>query len=344
MGRSFDIDPELAQARTPPAALYTDPAWHDEVVERVLRRGWHHLHAVASAPGATVVPLELAGRPLVWTSDGEERLLSNVCTHRGAVLVDAPCKVHALRCPYHGRRFRLDGTPTTAPGFPEVPVDEVLPAAVIARSGPWRWGAVQGPPAFGTWWGQLADRLPDYPFEALKYDPTEDRDHPIDVPWLVYVENYLEGLHIPFVHPELARTLDLASYRTELLPYGTVQRGLAAAGEPALELGGERVAALYFWLFPATMVNVYPGGVSLNLVEAAGHGRCVVRYRTWVRDASLRGRGAGGDLDLVEAQDQAVVRRAWAGMRSGAWRPARYSPTHEQGVHHFHRLLADALR
>ena len=91
------------------------------------------------------------------------------------------------------------------------------------------------------------------------------------------------------------------------------------------------------------MVNVYPWGLSVNVVEPLSPTTTRVRFLSFVGDGSLRGRGAGGDLHGVELEDEAVVERVQRGTRSRLWRPGRYSPRHELGVHHFHRMLADAL-
>jgi choline monooxygenase len=163
------------------------------------------------------------------------------------------------------------------------------------------------------------------------------------------VDNFLEGFHVRFVHQRLSHTLDLPLYTTELYEHSVLQYGVAAPGEPALEppVGhpdhGRHVAAYWWWLFPATMVNVYPWGISVNVVEPLSASTTRVRFLSFVRDPSLRGRGAGGDLHGVELEDEAVVERVQRGARSRLWRPGRYSPRHELGVHHFHRMLADAL-
>src|SRR4030095_7677310 len=104
--------------------------------------------------------------------------------------------------------------------------------------------------------------------------------------------SFREGLHSPFVHPALQASV--ASYRVETFAGGSVQIARARADEPAAPiplaqaasggrvrlsgaradepalalarehaLSGERLAALYFWIFPATMLNVYPWGMSL---------------------------------------------------------------------------------
>jgi choline monooxygenase len=62
-----------------------------------------------------------------------------------------------------------------------------------------------------------------------------------------------------------------------------------------------------------------------------------------VCDASKLDAGAGAGLDRVEREDEAVVEAVQAGVRSTLYERGRYSPTREQGVHHFHRLLAGAL-
>ena len=54
--------------------------------------------------------LSLLDEPLLLVRDGAGtlRCLSNVCTHRGKILVEKPCEANGIRCGYHGRRFALD--------------------------------------------------------------------------------------------------------------------------------------------------------------------------------------------------------------------------------------------
>jgi choline monooxygenase len=68
-----------------------------------------------------------------------------------------------------------------------------------------------------------------------------------------------------------------------------------------------------------------------------------VIFRSFVADASRLGQGAGAALDTVEMEDEAAVVSVQRGIRSRLYRDGRYSPRHEAGVHHFHRLLAAAL-
>ena len=107
---------------------------------------------------------------------------------------------------------------------------------------------------------------------------------------------------------------------------------------------GLRLAAYYGWLFPNLMLNVYPWGLSVNVVEPVSPSHTRVHFRSYVADPSRLAEGAGGALDAVELEDEAAVLSVQRGLRSRLYRQGRYAPHHEQGVHHFHRLLAQALR
>jgi choline monooxygenase len=58
----------------------------------------------------------------------------------------------------------------------------------------------------------------------------------------------------------------------------------------------------------------------------------------------LEDTGAGADLHRVELEDEAVVQATQVGVRARLYDRGRYSPQHEQAVHHFHRWLAERMR
>jgi choline monooxygenase len=160
------------------------------------------------------------------------------------------------------------------------------------------------------------------------------------------VENYLEGFHIPYVHPGLNQAVDYASYGDELFRYSSLQLARARSDEPAFETqsgDGKRIAAYYAWIFPNLMLNFYPWGLSVNRVVPEAVDRTRVEFRAYVRDEAKRGRGAGALLHEVEMEDEAVVEAVQRGVRSRFYRGGRYSPTRERGTHHFHRLLCEFM-
>jgi len=124
METRFHIHPDVTEASTIDKAFYLDPAVWALSREHIFARCWHWLGALddAAEPGS-LAPREvlpgLLDEPLLLARDGGGllRCLSNVCTHRGNLLVQAACRAKDIRCGYHARRFGLDGTMLSMPGF-----------------------------------------------------------------------------------------------------------------------------------------------------------------------------------------------------------------------------------
>jgi choline monooxygenase len=356
----IEIHEDIRKAATLPARAYADPEILARARERVFARSWQFAGDAdrVKIPGQTHPFTLLEGaldEPLVLTRDADDVLhcLSNVCTHRGNRVVDADGVERELRCRYHGRRFGLDGRFLSMPEF-EGAQDFPGPAESLPRVPFGTWGKllfVSLAPAvpLGETIGPMRARTAGMPLDRAARDATRSRDYLVRANWALYVDNYLEGFHIPYVHPGLAGALDYGSYRTELFPWGSVQVGVARDGEdafdppPSVSGRAERVAAYYFWVFPNTMFNVYPWGISVNVVVPLAVDRTKVVFLSYVWDPSRLDTGAGAGLDRVEREDEVVVESVQQGVRGRLYDRGRYSPAREQGVHHFHRLLARAL-
>ena len=356
---------DITRAETLPGWAYTDPEVYAAQVEQVFARSWQFVcnTEVVRVPGEVFPFVLLEGslhEPLVLTRDEHDRVhaLSNVCTHRGHLVVLASGGVHRhLTCRYHGRRFGLDGRFEFMPemkqanGFPR-PCDS-LPKVACEAFGPWLFVSLDPAMAFDAWVADLRQRLGHIPWSEFRLDPSRSRDYLVQANWMTYCDNYLEGFHIPYVHASLNEVVDYGQYRTELFEWGSLQVGVASrtdGGTPVFDLpsghpdAGQRIAAYYYWLWPNTMLNVYPWGLSVNLVQPLGVDRTRVRFRSYVWNPHLLDHGAGADLDRVEREDEAVVERVQVGLRSRLYKPGRYSPSRESGVHHFHRLVTQTLR
>ena len=363
LGGGPRIAPEIGRAETLPGRWYADPEVHVRARERVFARSWHLVgrESDVRVPGQ-VYPARLGegslDEPILLTRDREDRLhcLSNVCTHRGALVCEGPGVESVLRCRYHGRRFGLDGKFLSMPefegveGFPSARDD--LPRVELESWRGFLFAALDPAFPFAELVAPVEQRVGHLPFDAASFDPAGSRDYLVRANWALYCDNYLEGFHVPYVHAGLAAAIDYGSYRTELFPWSSLQVGVAAGGEEAFDLpadhpdGGGRsgpVAAYWFWLFPNLMLNVYPWGLSVNVVQPLAVDRTRVRYTRWVWDASRIETSAGAALDRVEREDEAVVESVQQGVGSRLYGRGRYSPARETGVHHFHRLLAGLL-
>ncbi len=324
--------------------FYIDPDLFAQQRCKVLGRSWHYLASSSSLgeqAGSVSPQVLLPGsldEPVVLLrhEGGGESCLSNVCSHRAAEVVLEPGIVSQLRCPYHGRCFGLDGRLRSAPGFADPSGD--LEPVQLARLGPFLFAALEATQPFPS----LDPRLVPLPWDELRLDASLSSSWSVRAHWALYVENYLEGLHIPFVHPGLSGALDWKRYRYEEFDGGSLQVGIAAPGEPAFA-GEERVAGWYLWLFPTTMLNIYPWGVSLNRVLPVSSELTRIEFEAWQWNPSLSGVGAGSGLDVVEREDEVVVESVARGLRSLRARRSEYSPEHERGLQHFHSQLRELL-
>lgn len=357
---AFHVDPDIRSASTIDKRFYLDEAVYAASRERIFDRSWQWIGDLADMDGAGALsPREMLpgfmDESLLLARDrgGVIRCLSNVCTHRGNLLVREACKAEDIRCGYHSRRFDFTGRMTFMPAFKEAanfpaPCDN-LPELSFGAWDTLAFASLAPVAPLQAFIGDAQARLAGIPLDGLVHAPQLGRDFEFDASWALYVENYLEGLHVPFVHPALTQRLDLKGYSDEQFRYSNLQFAPAADGDPAFDPPrsspdhGRRIAAYYFWIFPNLMLNFYPWGLSLNLVVPLGPSRTRVVFRSYVRDSALLGTGAGGALHDVEFEDEAVVVAVQKGIRSRLYSKGRYSPSHERCTHHFHRLLCEFM-
>ncbi len=358
----FEIDADIRKARTLPSEFYTDARNFELSKEKIFARTWQFVgraDEVESLKPITLLPGFL-DEPLLLAKNGDSlSCMSNVCTHRGKILIEEPCRASLIRCGYHGRRFSLDGKFLSMPEFEDVidfpsESDNLQQVAFANRAG-FLFASVDPIAPFEDFVNDAAARLEDVEPEGLKL--TSVREYEIDAHWALYCENYLEGFHIPFVHKSLNEIVDYGSYRTETFRFSSLQTALSEPG--AIATGSElsvaknpvaiapgsdkTVAGRYLFIFPNLMFNFYPWGISVNVVRPVTPQKTIVEFLTYVVDESQVNTGAGADLHRVEMEDEAVVESVQRGIRSRFYSHGRYSPTREQGTHHFHRLIAEFM-
>ena len=360
MKSKFTIHPDVKKAETLPAAFYRDVEVFDELKEKIFARSWQWLGDEA------LLPLPESAHPFVFMESflpeamilvrdggGRLRCMSNVCTHRGNLLVQNPGKFRQLHCMYHGRKFDLDGKFLSMPEFKEAdnfPRDcEDLHSFPIGKWGPLLFTSLEPAFDFSEITSMLDARLSFLPLNELRFRADLSKDYLVNCHWALYCDNYLEGFHIPFVHRDLNKVLDYGSYASELYKHATLQIGYSAGGDDVFDLpkghvnAAKSVAAYYYWIFPNTMLNFYPWGLSVNVVKPQGMNRTRVSFLSYVLDESKIHSGAGAALDKVEREVEFVVEGVAKGLQSRYYKSGRFSPTMEKGVHHFHRLLAEYL-
>src|SRR6478736_614690 len=353
---SFFIDNNIAKAKTIDTDFYTQRKFYKAAKEKIFAPSWQFIgntEMVKEAGDAFPFTLfeHYLNEPLLLTKDKQDQLhcLSNVCTHRGNLVVYEACKLNQLKCRYHGRLFSLDGKFVSMPEFKEVEnfptSDDDLHQLPLFKWGSLLFTSLTSQYKAAVFLNEMMQRIEWFPVDDLKFRGDLSKDYYVEASWALYCENYLEGFHIPFVHAGLNQVLDFGEYTTEIFRYSNLQLGIGKKGDVCFDLPSsspdfeKEVAAYYFWVFPNMMFNFYPWGLSLNIVQPLNVSETKVSFLTYVFDENKLGTRAGSGLDTVELEDEEVVQNVQKGIRSRFYKHGRYSVKREQGTHHFHSLI-----
>jgi choline monooxygenase len=361
----LDYSPtELARAKTIPSRWYLDPTMLEAERERIFGRTWQPvgLAQTVAEPG-TYFACEIAGEPVIVAraKDGVLRAFSNVCRHRASIIVAAAGGAHrgaTLRCPYHNWTYALDGRLIACPEFEGVLDWEMssveLPQYRVGIWGPYVFvnqdaGSLERGPDLTNVFGDIPAEVAKIGCAVDQLQFSERRDYVIECNWKVYVDNYLEGYHLPAAHPSLMRELDYARYRVDTHRYYSSQ--LAPIRPPRAGVDRENrryeadgMNALYYWIFPNFMLNVYPDNLSANIIVPLGPDRTLTIFE-WF---SYPGAGVSAETvafsDEIQQEDIRICESVQKGLRSRTYDTGRFSVKRENGVHHFHLLLDEFLR
>ena len=170
--------------------------------------------------------------------------------------------------------------------------------------------------------GELPKQAEKFPFCRMKL--FERRTYDMKCNWKTYVDNYLEGYHLPSVHPGLNRELDYNAYVVE--PYARHVRQFspirgAQPGDATprrYQEAREDLTTDYFWIFPNWMLNCYPDNVSLNIVLPVEAERSLAIFEWYLPEKDHR-RAGGQSVGRVQRSDSD---RGCGDLRGGAEKSA----------------------
>jgi choline monooxygenase len=367
----LDVNEQIQCAHTLASRFYTDPAILDIEKARIFRRTWQLVgtqdHACGEVNGTkrtiadpeSFFTAEVAGEPIVVVRDkeGSLRAFSNVCRHRaGPIALGSGCK-NVLRCAYHGWTYTLDGRLIGTPDVEGVEFfDRSTMGMVPLRVETWEQFIFinfdREAEPLSAYLGDIPQQARGFQFAGLRF--AERRDYVIHCNWKVYVDNYLEGYHIPIAHPGLMREIDYSQYRTDTFRYHSQQFAPIRVmkqedvGERFYAPGSVTQEALYFWIFPNLMLNIYPDNVSTNLIVPLSQDKTLTVFEWFFHDVVSEKVQEGmkkaiAFSDEVQQEDIGLCESVQRGLQSALYDRGRYSVKRENGVHHFHMLLGEFL-
>jgi choline monooxygenase len=359
----LNIDPNIARAWTLPSRLYSHPAVCAAEREKIFARTWQ----VVGHAGQVTLPgdyftTELIGEPLVFVRGADQRLRGfyNVCRHRAGPPAEGCGSRKLFRCGYHGWTYGLDGallSATEVEGVENFRPEEF--ALKPVRTEEW-FNLVfvnLDPDArpLRECLGDLPRQAEKFPFAQMKL--FERRTYDMKCNWKTYVDNYLEGYHLPSVHPALNRELDFNAYTVEPHAHGRegyVRQFSPIRGAQPGDATPRRYAEAredlttdYFWIFPNWMLNCYPDNVSLNIVLPVDAERSLAIFEWYLPEKDHTTPAAKASVafsDEIQLEDVGICEIVQKNLRSRSYSRGRFSATQEKGVHAFHRMYSEAMK
>jgi choline monooxygenase len=356
----FTFEPDLATAQTLPAAWYRGEETLAREQERVFGTTWQLVGHVDQVriPG-DYFTCRVADEEIVITrgAHGQLHALSNVCRHRAGPVARGSGNRKSLQCAYHGWTYGLDGALLTTPEWNGVKCFERaqmgLPSLRVETWGPFLFVNLSaGSPPLLEVLGSIPEETRELPLESMSL--FKKVDYEVACNWKVYVDNYLEGYHLPMVHPGLFKELDYNRYKVETARWHSKQHApIREKKEDSLYKRnlppGAAPEALYYWVFPNMMLNLYPDNLQTNVIIPLGPERTLTRFEWYVLDPNSPGVAeefarSFAFSDQVQQEDITICEAVQRGLRSRTYDHGRFSVERENGVHHFHGLLAEHLQ
>lgn len=346
----FKIRP-LSESETVPSTWYTVEGYHQLDQTFLFPRNWQaiaHLSQLTS-PGDCITA-SVADNPVVVVrgKDGLLRTFYNVCRHRGGPLMMQDGNCTMLQCKYHGWTYHLDGSLRGVPRWDRVDLfDKKDYGLVPIRHEVWQdlvWICLdEADVALSTLVDGIASRVAGDGRDLLAGLQFYKRVvYDVNCNWKAYVDNYLEGYHLPHVHPDLCDLLDIQKYVTETAEYHSLQYSPFQAGDSLYGAGGGE--AYYFFIWPNFMLNIIPGRLQTNRVIPIAADRCQVVFDYFYDDIKSESAIARAEADMeyahkVQLEDVEICEYVQRGLASRAYDRGRFSVECEEGVYHFQSLL-----
>ena len=303
------------------------------------------------------LPQEKEGRVLVRGASGVE-LLSNVCRHRQAIMLNGRGNAPNIVCPVHRWTYDLQGQLLGAPHFDDKPCLNL------------------GSSPLQNWNGLLFEGRRDVARDLAALGVTGDLDfsgymldrvvtHECEYNWKSFIEVYLEDYHVQPFHPGLGHFVSCDDLKWEFgewysvqtvgvnndlskpgsAKYGEWHRRLLQYRKDRFEQAVPRHGAIWLTYYPNVMVEWYPHVLVVSTLFPLGPQRTVNTVEFYYPEEI-----ALFEREFIEAEqaaymetcaeDDEIALRMDGGrlalMKRGENQVGPYQSPMEDGMQHFH--------
>ena len=357
----------LHQASALPGWCYASPEWYERELDTLFRKDWLCVGRAEQIPKAgDFFSIELIGHPLIVVRDdaGQVRVHSALCRHRGAVVTEGQGRCRAFVCPYHSWTYALDGRLVGTPGNPPPMAraegfDRAQNGLTPIRAETWG-GFVfvtfneQAKP-LREWLGDLPALLAGYELESFQWTHKDVYD--VECNWKVWLENAFENYHAMTIHRKHMDPNNPQNWVFERTngPWEAMysKRSIVAySGLPPIPGLDEKKASglFHIWVQPSVQIILTSSYMKFRQYLPQGPEKLRL-YENWTFPKSTVALPEFGELvgpayyekySQIVKEDLGINPVVQKGMRSGAYRPGRYS-TEEYIVHRIANRVLDRV-
>lgn len=316
--------------RTLPVRYYTDPSYYEVERREIFGKEWQCVgfEYQLERPGDCLTET-VAGWPIFVQrgSDGELRAFHNVCPHRAGPIVADDVRSQAnLVCRYHGWAFDQQGALLKARDFgADLPPGICLTSLQVQV---WRSCVFvnldPNAPSLLDWLGGWDERLSEWTLEGARFHSRSVR--PMECNWKTYGDNFLEGYHVPMIHPGLARQTDALKYRVWNHGDRRWNVHLTPHPEDALQPG----TFMCFW--PNFSMDIFPGGWCTERWLPRGPHRTDLVFDYFFVDDAIDADQIVKESEEVAEEDAIFCQRVQQNLEAGIYESGWLSPRHENGL------------
>ena len=305
--------------------------------QSIFRKNWLLAAHLSQLPLHKQLAQTIAGVPvLLWHTENGIKAFANICRHRGAPLAweDAPQTGKLLRCRYHGWTYNSDGLLVNNTDFGD-PCEQLhLHTLCLTIVKDWIFVAWEQPK-------ESPQELFPTLFSQLPCDQNwtirSTAQHTLQCNWKVYVENYLEGYHIPYLHPSLSKEISMSSYKI-IVRKKEIEHKVTTKEQTKND-------GYWAYCWPNLAMNIYQNGLSIERILPISVNETIIAY--WYlfpehtsedqvqQSESISAEITKEDIQIVEAIHQ--------NMNSGLYEPGPLSPKHEHGIQSFQQWVCESL-
>ena len=345
----------IERADTIPSQWYYEPVMLDLEKKTIFEKEWQlagHISQIPS-PGDSLC-LHAGNEPvlIVHAEQGDYKAFFNVCKHRGGPMDVKRGTKTVLQCQYHGWTYLMDGSLRGVPQFNKVELFDkkdfgLEPVEIRLWQGLIFVCTSKQPPEFKNVIKGISERID--PINLASFQHYKTVEYIINCNWKLYADNFLEGYHIPIVHPELAKLLDYRNYVTETEQYYSLQYSPFSKNSTDNFYGDNDGQAFYYFIYPNIMLNILPGRLQTNIIEPIGAESCKVVFQYYYQDVNKAVKNGMAEKDLsysekIQQEDIEICEAVQRGLHSTAYHKGRFSVERELGVYHFQSLLKNSFK